>query len=271
MERREPANLEYLTRFLKSYMKENAPYRAGTMYQDYIRSCTEAGLPDQTISQKDFAMLLRAQVEKEDGLLKRTAYGVYEIRTDPADRGLVYPRKTRMDANPLEIDARYFQGIPVTQEDAQLDKIYDDATKLMARMQAAFFTLQQYAEIYPEMKLEVSSFHAATLKRMDDVASDISAVMAWCEDHSEELDIAQEVKKYLKSDDFQRDFTEAMLTTTDSVDRIRNRLIQEQRGQLEQTAICNAEGHACENTADPENGISEMDCEHCGESMTLSW
>lgn len=76
-----------LRRFLEGYLQEDATYRAGAIYEAYLN---EGGSAE--ITRKDFEMFLRDQVMKDEGMLKRTSHGVYEIRTDPNDRGVLFTR-----------------------------------------------------------------------------------------------------------------------------------------------------------------------------------
>lgn len=189
MERQKTANYEKLTAFIEGYLQENRSYKAGTLYGAYIDSN-----PEDEITQKDFAMFLRSQVEKEDGLLKRTAHGIYEMRTDPTDQGIRFPRKGRFDQAGQNLDILYMDSIYVSSEDAALDKIYDDSIKLMARMRFAIKSLQGYANPCPELQMELESYLAGMMKSMDKVATDVSAVMAWCDDHWDQIALARDVQ-----------------------------------------------------------------------------
>lgn len=189
MQRQETANYAELTAFIEGYLQENRSYKAGTIYAAYRESN-----PDSTIAQKDFAMFLRSQVEKQDGLLKRTAHGIYEMRSAPTDQGIRFPRKGRFDQAGQNLDVLYMDSIYVSSEDAALDKIYDDSIKLMARMRFAIKSLQGYANPCPELQMELESYLAGMMKSMDKVATDVSSVMAWCEDHWDEIALARDVQ-----------------------------------------------------------------------------
>lgn len=189
MERQETADYEKLTAFLERYLQENRSYKAGTIYGAYQDSN-----PEDKITQKDFAMFLRSQVEKRDGLLKRTAHGIYEMRSDPSDQGVKFPRKGRFDQAGQNLDILYMDSIYVSSEDAALDKIYDDSIKLMARMRFAIKSLQGYANPCPDLQIALESYLAGMMKSMDKVATDVSGVMAWCEDHWDEIALARDTQ-----------------------------------------------------------------------------
>ena len=189
MERNKTANYDRLGQFLQSYLQENRSYKAGTLYAAYVETH-----PEDKVTQKDFAMFLRYQVEKDDGMLKRTAHGIYEMRNDPSDRGITFPRKGRFDQAGQNIDIPYMDSIYVSSEDAALDKIYDDTINLMARMRFAVKSLQGYANPCPELQMELESYLAGMLKNMSRVADDVSGMMAWCEDHWDQITLARDVQ-----------------------------------------------------------------------------
>lgn len=189
MERKKTADYERLGQFLQSYLQENRCYKAGTLYEAYLESN-----PDDRVTQKDFAMFLRYQVKKNSGMLKRTAHGIYEMRSDPADHGITFPRKGRFDQAGQNLDILYMDSIYVSSEDAALDKIYDDTIKLMARMRFAVKCLQGYANPCPELQMELESYLAGMMKNMSRVADDVSGMMAWCEDHWDQIALARDVQ-----------------------------------------------------------------------------
>lgn len=189
MERNKAANYERLGQFLQAYLQESRCYKAGTIYEAYLVSN-----PNDKVTQKDFAMFLRYQVEKDDGMLKRTAHGIYEKRNNPNDRGITFPRKGRFDQAGQNLDILYMDSIYVSSEDAALDKIYDDTIKLMARMRFAVKSIQAYANPCPEMQMELESYLAGMMKNMDRVATDVSGMMAWCDDHWDQIALARDVQ-----------------------------------------------------------------------------
>ena len=97
-----------LRNFIDGYLQEGTSYRAGSIYEAYLNEGGSA-----TVTRKDFEMFLRDQVMKDDGMLKRVSHGVYEIRTDPNDRGVLFTRgSAKADAEKSEIS---------------LDEILDDS------------------------------------------------------------------------------------------------------------------------------------------------
>ena len=54
-------------------------------------------------------------------------------------------------------------------------------------------------------------------------------------------------------------------------ERLREQVLAEKKEWLETYAVCEAEGHTWEETADPENGTSTLDCSRCGEHQLLYW
>ena len=190
MERLKTANYEMLTAFIEKHLQSGQRYKAGTLYETYTELHPEDG-----VRQKDFAMFLRYQVEKEDGLLKRTAHGIYERRTDPQDRGITFPRKDRDIATNQNLDILYLDRIHVSPQDADLNRLYDDAINLMARIRYAVQGVQAYAHPCPEFQLELESYLAGMMKNMDSVATGVSAVMAWCDDHMDEIALARDMEE----------------------------------------------------------------------------
>ena len=86
------------------------------------------------------------------------------------------------------------EGIVINPQDTGLDKLYDDAMTLMARMRYAVKNIYEYAKPCPEYQPELESLLIGTMKNMDRVATDISAVMAWCDDHMDEIDLARDME-----------------------------------------------------------------------------
>lgn len=260
-----------MRQFLQSYLKEGVQFKAAEAYYEFMKSNLAEDDLGKSISQKDFAMYLRTEVLKSDGLLKRTAHGIYEKRLDADDQGVTFARKNQQLEREYEIHDAYIDSIPITQADAKLEKICEDAVLLTARIRMAMKALQQISEVYPEFALELTSYSAGMMKDMDRVTTGISAMMAWCEDHTNEILVAGDVQKYLKSDEYSMEFSNEMLDTANSDDEIRDYLIERHRAYVEKCMACEEQGHDWQEIADPENGISEMDCQRCGESMTLSW
>lgn len=189
MERQKTANYEMLNDFIEKHMQVNQRYNVRDIYKTY-----KEAHPEDAIGQKDFAMFLRYNVEKENGLLKRTAHGIYEKRINPQEYSVKFPRK-KPDNNINQIlDDPYMEGIVINPQDTGLDKLYDDAMTLMARMRYAVKNIYEYAKPCPEYQPELESLLVGTMKNMDRVATDISAVMAWCDDHMDEIDLARDME-----------------------------------------------------------------------------
>ncbi len=54
-------------------------------------------------------------------------------------------------------------------------------------------------------------------------------------------------------------------------EELRDEAIKEQREWLENLALCETEGHLLEETADGENGTSDLYCNRCGFSQHIQW
>ena len=161
-----------LRHFLEGYLQENTSYRAGAIYEAYLNDGGSA-----EISRKDFEMFLRDQVMRDDGLLKRTSHGVYEIRTDPADRGVLFTRGSQNTEQP-SID---------------LDKILDGSVELTAKIKAVFDSLNKLDGIPFPAQMELSRLKASLLHSMDAAVTGITATMSWCEDNMD-MDTTEETE-----------------------------------------------------------------------------
>ena len=161
-----------LRHFLEGYLQENTSYRAGAIYEAYLNDGGSA-----EISRKDFEMFLRDQVMKDDGMLKRTSHGVYEIRTDPADRGVLFTRGSQSSEQP-SID---------------LAEILDDSVELTAKIKAVFDSLNKLDGIPFPAQTELSRLKASLLHSMDAAVTGITATMSWCEDNMD-MDTTEETE-----------------------------------------------------------------------------
>jgi hypothetical protein len=54
-------------------------------------------------------------------------------------------------------------------------------------------------------------------------------------------------------------------------EELRAEAIKEQREWLENLTLCENEGHLLEETADGENGTSDLYCKRCGFSQHIQW
>lgn len=89
--------------------------------------------------------------------------------------------------------------------------------------------------------------------------------------------MAERLDAYLSSDDFgldmhlkSQEYLDADLPVPSS-EEIRNQVIAEKLAWMEDRALCESEGHAWIETADPENGTSDFNCVRCGEHQLLHW
>jgi len=151
-----------LRHFLEGYLQENTTYRAGAIYEAYLN---EGGSAE--ISRKDFEMFLRDQVMRDEGMLKRVSHGVYEIRTDPNDRGVLFTRGSQSTEQP-SID---------------LAEILDDSVELTAKIKAVFNSLGKLDGVSFPAQMELSRLKASLLHSMDSAVTGITATMSWCEDN----------------------------------------------------------------------------------------
>ena len=102
-----------MQRFLTGFLETGRKYKAGAVYDAFTEEYGEV------ISRKDFEMFLRSEVMKSDGLLKRVSHGIYEIRQNPDDRGIMFARGKKPAETPdFSEDALYCPicGSPVVNE-----------------------------------------------------------------------------------------------------------------------------------------------------------
>ena len=151
-----------LRNFIDGYLQEGTSYRAGAIYEAYLN---EGG--SSTVSRKDFEMFLRDQVMKDDGLLKRVAHGIYEIRTDPNDRGVFFTRSKSVAEN----------------NKISLDEILDDSVELSSKIKTALEYLDKHDDIPFPAQMEMRRLKAMLTQSMDTTITGVTAVMAWCEDN----------------------------------------------------------------------------------------
>lgn len=160
MNQKTESKWQQLRCFLERYLLENTNYRAGYIYEAYLNEESFG-----TLSRKDFEMFLRDQVLKDDGMLKRVSHGVYTIRTDPNDRGVVFTRPKQ------ETDQ------------ISLDEILDDTAELKSKIDSVFQRLNGIRDIDFPAQMELKRIKAMLTNSMDAALTNISATMAWCEDN----------------------------------------------------------------------------------------
>lgn len=124
MPRGKEGSFDTMRQFLRDYLKDGEPFKASIAYAEFWKSGKAVDDLGRTISQKDFAMFLRTEVLKKDGLLKRTAHGIYEKRIDPEDHGVTFARKNPESDISFDADDAYLDGIQVSPADARLDKLW---------------------------------------------------------------------------------------------------------------------------------------------------
>ena len=162
-------------------MQTEQQYKAGAIYQAYTE---EHGTE---VSRKDFEMFLRSEVMNDDGMLKRVSHGVYEIRADPGDRGVLFTRgKVTDDISDPTDDILYSQyRIDPAKENL------DDALRLTARIRAVLEQAEDTPYLWATERKTLSAIRTSTLKSMDSAVSGLTAAMAWCEDHLDEAPAEQ--------------------------------------------------------------------------------
>lgn len=174
-----------MKQFLAGYLQAEQQYKAGAIYQAYAE---EHGTE---ISRKDFEMFLRSEVMSDNGMLKRASHGVYEIRTDPADRGVLFTRgKTAAEVSDPTDDILYSQ-YRIDPAKENLDDILDDALRLTARIRAVLEHAEETPYLWATERKVLSTIRASTLNSMDSAVSGLTAAMAWCEDHLDEAPAEQ--------------------------------------------------------------------------------
>ena len=172
--------------FIKRYMQKGMQYRAGDIFRAYLAEYRIFDVRENVKNRKAFEMFLRSQTLKEDGYLKRAAHGVYEIRTDPNDRGISFPRT---NSNKQKIstmtDLLLLYRSPKKKENS-LEEILEDCLDLTANIKAVFKQLKMQDEMPNECRIELAKIENRLLESMDHAVTGVSAAMAWCEDYMDE-------------------------------------------------------------------------------------
>lgn len=175
-----------MKQFLAEYLQMEQQYKAGALYQAF---------EDQygaVTTRKDFEMFLRYEVLKDDGCLKRTAHGIYELRTDPHDRGVLFKRDKSPVASMDPMDDILYRQYRIDPTKESFDDILDDALRLTARVRALLAYTEETPSLWLTERKELDAIRKTTLKSMDDAVSGLTAAMAWCEDHLEEAQTVEE-------------------------------------------------------------------------------
>lgn len=160
MNKNSESKWQQLRYFLERYLTVNTNYRAGDIYEAYLNEESS-----ETLSRKDFEMFLRDQVLKDDGMLKRVSHGVYTIRTDPNDRGVVFTRN-KQDINQIS-----------------LDELLDETAELKIKIDTMFQKLNSISDVGFPAQMELKRLRALLSNCMETTLTHISSVMAWCEDN----------------------------------------------------------------------------------------
>ncbi|PWL98711.1 MAG: hypothetical protein DBY04_03425 [Clostridiales bacterium] len=166
-----------ICKFLAEYMTPEDSYKAGALYEIFLKDHPIDIFDDPLAMRKDFEMCLRYEVEKENGFLKRVSHGVYTVRTDPLDRGVNFSRNN--SAEPSDP-----QAVPVV---ISLDEVLDNSVEI-AKKGKKFFSILENQDLPTTMQLELSKLKSKFMRDLDDVITNITVVMAWCEDNLECLE-----------------------------------------------------------------------------------
>lgn len=152
---------------LAELVLDGQPHRTGELYAAFLEKSGE------NIPRKDFLMFLRAQVVSDNGILKRTKFGVYQKRTDPKDRGVVQDRKhTPVPGG----------GFAAGEGTAAMEEMLDTACGLMEQLTAVLQAMGQQRDLSARGRSELNAIRDSTLCSLDDSISGITAIMAWQED-----------------------------------------------------------------------------------------
>ena len=169
-----------MQRFLTGFLETGRKYKAGAVYDAFTEEYGEV------ISRKDFEMFLRSEVMKSDGLLKRVSHGIYEIRQNPDDRGIMFARGKKPAETPdFSEDALYGQ-YRIDPAKENLDNILDDALRLTARIRAVLEYAEDTPGLWATERKELVAIRNSTLKSMDSAVTGLTSALAWCEDHLED-------------------------------------------------------------------------------------
>ena len=145
-----------ICKFLAEYMTPNDSYKAGDLYESYLKNHPLGYFEDPIAKRKDFEMCLRYEVEKENGFLKRVSHGVYAIRTDS------------------QISTKGFS----------LDELLDNSVGIAEKCQLHFLAIENQ-ELPINLQLHLANLKSDFMYNIDKVITNITALIAWCEDNVE--------------------------------------------------------------------------------------
>jgi len=176
-------NPELMHSVLTDCIADGSPHKAGDLYKHFVEQTGGAGSDGQPVSRKDFEMFLRSQVLKEDGCIKRVAFGVYQKRNGPEDRGELYARKRKPKVEAIESFESVLTAEQIMQahEPRDLESLMTDAFMLGARLEYAIRLLIKSAD--GQTASELQSIKDSAMLQVDRVITGISAAIAWREDH----------------------------------------------------------------------------------------
>lgn len=163
-------------------------YKAASLYESFVQ---EYGAEE--INQKDFAMYLRLQVERNNGILKRSSHGVYELRTDPSDKGISFSRDSKeMDIPPFEED-ELIAGICKEEGKADLNELFNDILIMASRLQNTAKLMENQAATSTDLG-ELQQLRKCISKELDELITSTSALIAWDTDHQVIISSRKELK-----------------------------------------------------------------------------
>ncbi len=165
-----------LRTFLKETLKDHQTYKVSSLYDAFT-----AKHGKDLISQKDFAMLLRLEVVHDNGMLRRNSHGIYELRTDPKDKGLSFPRhksileEIALDGDPL------LEGVYIKDGQVDLCKIFDDLRVLTVAYNKAIDNIEKQIHT-SEGQTTIRNLRHSMMKEFDSLFTGASVLMAFQED-----------------------------------------------------------------------------------------
>lgn len=149
-------------------MADGQPHPTSELYASYLEKSGEQ------VPRKYFLMFLRDQVLRKGGILKRTNFGVYQLRNDPLDRGITFERGEQAGpdasiAEQTECDTSF------------LETALEELDALMEELSAALQDMEQ-PELSEKARQELHAIRDSMLEHLDHAVSGITAAMAWQED-----------------------------------------------------------------------------------------
>lgn len=95
--------------------------------------------------------------------------------------------------------------------------------------------------------------------------------------YSDRPTVEKQLAAYLESEDLEMDISwleneyRQNRREIPRLKELRNEAVKAHKEQLENLARCEAEGHQLEETADGENGTSDLHCDRCGYTQHIQW